>query len=57
MLTPKAITSDVDDQLLLRSNQSTTYTKSEVDAIASASQRTIALSTNLTVNKFITRNI
>ena len=32
MLTPKATTSYVDAQLLLKANQSTTYTKVEVDA-------------------------
>ena len=59
MLTPKATTSYVDAQLLLQANQSTTYTKTEVDAAlankASTADMTAALA--LTADKLTTYTI
>ena len=50
MLTPKTTTSHVDAQLLLKANQATTYTKTEVDTIAATKNPLITSATNLTVN-------
>ena len=57
MLSPKATVTYVNDQLALKANQATTYTKTETDNLLATKQPTITSATNLAVNKLISTTL